>query len=80
MLSIYSLKSGFGTPKNDKTYDKKKNNIHVYILEQKPMSGYVRIKFMLLAVIISKVYFYRSQYICDVINYVNINVGFVASD
>ena len=59
----------------------KKNNIHVYILEQNPTSGYVRIKFLLLAVIISRVLLYLSQYISDVIiNYVNINAGFVASN
>ena len=31
----------------------KRNNIHVYILEQNPKSGYICIQFMLLAVIIS---------------------------
>ena len=31
----------------------KRNNIHVYILEQTPKSGYIYIQFMLLAVIIS---------------------------
>ena len=35
--------------------DKKKNNIHVYILEQTPKSGYICIQFMLLAVMISNV-------------------------
>ena len=33
----------------------KRNNIHVYILEQTPKSGYICIQFMLLAVIISSV-------------------------
>ena len=33
----------------------KRNNIHVYILEQTPKSGYICIQIMLLAVIISSV-------------------------
>ena len=33
----------------------KRNNIHVYILEQTPKSGYICIQLMLLAVIISSV-------------------------
>ena len=33
----------------------KRDNIHVYILEQNPKSGYIRIQFMLLAVVISRV-------------------------
>ena len=33
----------------------KRNNIHVYILEQSPKTGYTCIQFMLLAVIISSV-------------------------
>ena len=33
----------------------KKDNIHVYILEQTPKSGYICIQFVLLAVIISSV-------------------------
>ena len=81
MLSIYSLKSGFDKPKNGKkgADDKKKNNIHVYILEQNQKSGCIRIKLMLLAVIVPRVQFYQSQHICDVINYINVNFDFVAS-
>ena len=33
----------------------KRNNIHVYILEQNLKSGYIRIQFMLLAIVISRV-------------------------
>ena len=33
----------------------KNNNIHIYILEQNPKSGYIHIQFMLLAVVISRV-------------------------
>ena len=35
----------------------KRNNIHVYVLEQNPKSGYIRIQFMLLAKVISRVNF-----------------------
>ena len=38
---------------------KKRNNVHVYILEQNPKSGYIRIQFMLLAIEISRVQFYQ---------------------
>ena len=58
------------------------NNIHVYIQEQNPKSGYIRIQFMLLAIEISRVSFYQSQHNCDVnyVNYVNFYVDFVASN
>ena len=61
----------------------KRNNIHVYILQQNPKSGYIRIQFMLLALIMSRVQFYQfeSQHNCDVnyVSYVNFYVYFVAS-
>ena len=68
------------------TYKRKKalliktNNIYVYILQQNPTSGYSRIQFMLLAVIISRMQYCISQHNCDVFNYVNTNVDFVASN
>ena len=58
----------------------KRNNAHVYILQQNPKSGYSRIQFMLLAVIISRVLLFQSQHNCDVVNYVNTDVDYVASN
>ena len=61
----------------------KTDNIHVNILEPNSKSGFTRIQYMLLAVIISRWKFYQSQHNCNVINYVNyVNfyVDFVASN
>ena len=56
ILSICSLKVASVNVKNcKKALMIKKNNIHVYILQQNPKSGYIRIQFMLLAVLISRV-------------------------
>ena len=57
----------------------KKNNIHVYILEQNPKAGYSRSQFMLLAVIISRKQCCQSQHNFDVVNYVNTYADSVAS-
>ena len=58
----------------------KKINIPVCILQQNPKSGYSRIQFMLLAVIISRMLFCQSQHNYDIVNYVNTYVDYVASN